>query len=182
MVYINIFNAFKGVSTMTRSRKLTLAKLDSETINNIKMMRVEGSRVEDICDQLGIGQSTFYKWQAAKPELKQAMDDANLMSSERVALAATSSLIERLKTRELEDVTTNEWRDADGDIIKTQTTVKKRVVEPDSALIMFALQRVLPKLWDSLAVKRVEQGADDSNDYGELIDTILNKAKSGDLK
>ena len=87
-----------------------------------------------------------------------------------------------MKTRELEEVTTNEWRDADGDIIKTQTTVKKRVVEPDSALIMFALQRVLPKLWDSLAVKRVEQGADDSNDYGELIDTILNIAKSGGLK
>ena len=81
----------RGVSTMTRSRKLTLAKLDSETINNIKMMRVEGLRVEDICEQLGIGRSTFYKWQAAKPELKQAMDDADLMSSERVALAATSS-------------------------------------------------------------------------------------------
>lgn len=164
------------------AKRLTYKNLDDKMIRDIKARRVNGETIESICDSVGISTTTLYNWAKRNDKLADALKDAEELSSKRVVLTATGALVERLKTREVKETSITEIRDAHGRLIKTQTTTKTRSVEPDSNLITFALQRMLPKLWDQLAVQRLDQGADDSNDYGELIDSIIYKAKNGGLK
>ena len=164
------------------AKRLTYKNLDDKMIKDIKARRVNGETIESICNSVGISTSTLYNWSKRNEKLAEALEDAEELSSKRVVLTATAALVERLKTREVKEISITETRDSNGRLLKTQTTTKTRTVEPDSNLITCALQRMLPKLWDQLAVQRLDQGTDESSDYGELIDSIIYKAKNGGLK
>ena len=99
------------------------------------------------------------------------------MSNQHLALTATAALIKKLQSRVVTEIKKTVTKDADGNVIKIQKTETHKELEPSDALVMFALQRIKPEVWDSLAVKRLDMGADDQADYGDLINSILRKAQ-----
>lgn len=157
------------------AKKYKIHELTDDVLEDLKAMRVSGKTMTEIAAYLGVTLRTLEMWRKKHPGLDEALNEAEAINTDRLGLAATEALIRKLATREVTEITFTEFKDADGVITKTKTDTKTKQIEPSDALVMFALQRVNPELWDKLAVKRLEQGAEDSDDYAELIDKILGK-------
>ena len=158
-------------------RKYKFDDLDETLIKEIKEKRASGETLDTIADWLGVTYRTLNNWRSKNDELDKALSEAENMSTQHLALTATAALIKKLQSRVVTEIKKTVTKDADGNIIKTQKTETHKELEPSDALVMFALQRIKPEVWDSLAVKRLDMGADDSTDYGDLINSILRKAQ-----
>ena len=158
-------------------RKYKYDDLDETLITAIKEKRASGQTLDTIADWLGITYRTFNNWRNKNKDLDKALSEAENMSNQHLALTATAALIKKLQSRVVTEVKKTVTKDADGVVLKTQTTETHKELEPSDALVMFALQRIKPEVWDSLAVKRLDMGADDKTDYGDLINSILRKAQ-----
>ena len=158
-------------------RKYKYDDLDETLITEIKEKRASGETLDTIADWLGVTYRTLNNWRNKNKDLDEALSEAENMSSQHLALTATAALIKKLQSRVVTEIKKTVTKDSDGVVIKTQTTETHKELEPSDALVMFALQRIKPEVWDSLAVKRLDMGADDSTDYGDLINSILRKAQ-----
>lgn len=158
-------------------KKYKYDDVDETLITEIKEKRASGETLDTIADWLGITYRTLNNWRKKNDELDKALAEAENMSTQHLALTATAALIKKLQSRVVTEVKKTVTKDADGVVLKTQTTETNKELEPSDALVMFALQRIKPEVWDSLAVKRLDMGADDSTDYGDLINSILRKAQ-----
>ena len=158
-------------------RKYKYDDLDEALISEIKEKRAGGETLDAIADWLGVTYRTLNNWRGKNEDLDKALTEAESMSNQRLALTATAALIKKLQSRVVTEIKKTVTKDADGVVIKTQTTETHKELEPSDALVMFALQRIKPEVWDSLAVKRLDMGADDKTDYGDLINSILRKAQ-----
>ena len=158
-------------------RKYKYADLDETLIAELKEKRASGQTLDAIADWLGVTYRTLNNWRNKNDELDKALSEAENMSNQNLALTATAALIKKLQSRVVTEVKKTVTKDADGVVIKTQKTETHKELEPSDALVMFALQRIKPEVWDSLAVKRLDMGADDKADYGDLINSILRKAQ-----
>lgn len=158
-------------------RKYKYDDLDKTLIDKIKEKRASGQTLDTIADFLGVTYRTLNNWRGKNEELDKALSEAESMSKQHLALTATEALIKKLQSRVVTEVKKTVTKDADGTIIKTQETETRKELEPSEAIVMFALQRIKPEVWDSLAVKRLDLGADDKADYGDLINSILRKAQ-----
>ena len=158
-------------------RKYKYDDLDETLIAEIKEKRASGETLDAIADWLGVTYRTLNNWRCKNDELNKALSEAENMSKQHLALTATAALIKKLQSRTVIEVKKTVTKDADGVVLKTQTTETHKELEPSDALVMFALQRIKPEVWDSLAVKRLDLGADDKADYGDLINSILRKAQ-----
>lgn len=158
-------------------RKYKYGDLDEALISEIKEKRAGGETLDTIADWLGVTYRTLNNWRSKNEDLDEALSEAETMSNQHLALTATAALIKKLQSRVVVEVKKTVTKDADGTIVKTQETETRKELEPSDALVMFALQRINPEVWDSLAVKRLDAGADDKADYGDLINSILRKAQ-----
>lgn len=158
-------------------RKYKYDDLDETLIDEIKEKRASGQTLDTIADWLGVTYRTLNNWRSKNKDLDKALSEAENMSKQHLALTATEALLKKLQSRVVTEVKKTVTKDADGTIIKTQETETRKEVEPSEAIVMFALQRIKPEVWDSLAVKRLDLGADDKADYGDLINSILRKAQ-----
>lgn len=158
-------------------KKYKYADLDEALIAELKEKRASGQTLDTIADWLGVTYRTLNNWRSKNKALDEALSEAEKMSQQHLALTATAALIKKLQSRVVTEVKKTVTKDADGIVLKTQTTETHKELEPSDALVMFALQRIKPEIWDSLAVKRLDMGADDSTDYGDLINSILRKAQ-----
>lgn len=158
-------------------RKYKYDDLDKTLIDEIKEKRASGQTLDTIADYLGVTYRTLNNWRGKNEELDKALSEAESMSKQHLALTATEALIKKLQSRVVTEVKKTVTKDADGTIVKTQVTETRKELEPSEAIVMFALQRIKPEVWDSLAVKRLDMGADEKTDYGDLINSILRKAQ-----
>lgn len=158
-------------------RKYKYDDLDETLISELKEKRASGQTLDTIADYLGVTYRTLNNWRRKNKDLDKALSEAENMSKQHLALTATEALLKKLQSRVVVEVKKTVTKDADGTIVKTQVTETRKELEPSEAIVMFALQRIKPEVWDSLAVKRLDLGADDKADYGDLINSILRKAQ-----
>ena len=158
-------------------KKYKFADLDETLISVIKEKRASGEKLDAIADWLGVTYRTLNNWRGKNEDLDKALSEAESMSNRHLACTAAAAQIKRVQPRVGTEKKKTVTKDADGVVIKTQKTETQKELEPSDALVMFALQRIKPEVWDSLAVKRLDMGADDSTDYGDLINSILRKAQ-----
>lgn len=158
-------------------RKYKYDDLDDKLIAKLKEKRASGQTLDTIADWLGVTYRTLNNWRCKNEDLDKALSEAENMSKQHLALTATEALLKKLQSRVVTEVKKTVTKDADGTIVKTQETETRKELEPSEALVMFALQRIKPEVWDALAVKRLDMGADDKADYGDLINSILRKAQ-----
>lgn len=110
--------------------------------------------VSEICSLSSISESTFYEWQATKPEFSEAVSRARFQFDELIVKEAKNSLRKKINGYEVEETKTvyTESKDIDPVTgkprpkIKEKTTVKKHF-QPDTAAIVFALTNKASDEW-----------------------------------
>lgn len=103
--------------------------------------------VEDVCKQVGISESIFYKWKSEKLEFLESLKKAQDTRLDSFAKMAKSGLAKLLDIYEFEEVTTEWVEGKDGKPkIKFQKKVKKAIM-PNAAAVIFTLTNRDPENW-----------------------------------
>ena len=111
-------------------RKLVVNRLSKRIRNSLVELASKGYTNTEIIKELGIGQTTLYRWFSKNPELVQLVDAAMDNFEKELVLVGLRDLAKKEKEEELE----REWFD-DG----VRHKVKERTRRPDSkALAMLA--------------------------------------------
>lgn len=139
----------------------------SENLEKIKLERINGASIDDICKMLKITRTTFYKWKKAYPEFAEAIDAGTAELYAKVELTASHSLLDKLVDRML----TVEQTVEDGVIIRE----KRKLILADTNAILFALKSRNPEKWDPITLAKLEK--DDNEDSNAKIIELLNEYK-----
>lgn len=103
--------------------------------------------ISEICSLTGISESTYYEWQANKPEFSENVTRAKDQFDELLVKEAKNSLRKKVLGYEVDEKKTVYTNGKDGKpVIKEQTTIKKHF-QPDTAAIVFALTNKAPLEW-----------------------------------
>lgn len=118
-----------------------------------ELIEKDSFTITEICKIVGIAESTFYEWQASKPELSEAIKKARNRFSDCMAVEATRSLRKLVCGYEFTETTTESTDtgkidDAGKKILKVKKHVTRtRHVEPNTAAIIFTLTNLDPDHW-----------------------------------
>ena len=95
--------------------------------------------VSEICENIGIAESTFYDWQANKVEFSESIKKARDKFDETLVKEAKNSLRKKVNGYEVDEKKTVYVDSKDGKPkIKEQTVIKKHI-QPDTGAIIFTL-------------------------------------------
>lgn len=100
--------------------------------------------IADVCKQVGITESTFYKWKLEKSEFSEALKKAEAQRLAAFKNMARSGLAKLLDVHEVEETTT-EYVDKAGKPIIKSRKVTKRVFMPNATAVIFALKNLDPE-------------------------------------
>lgn len=164
--------------------KLKFSDLNSEVYKYIFEARANGDTLEDICEHFGISRATLNRWRKKNPELDSTILSSNTYTARHMVQLSVDALLKKLQPREVvTETVVDEWTDETGTVVKSHTSKKTKRIEADSNLIQFVLTRLSAEQWDKLAVQRLNQGVDESDEASaQLIDKLLNGYKNGEAK
>jgi transposase-like protein len=100
--------------------------------------------VADVCQQVGITESTFYKWKLEKSEFSEVLKKAEAQRLAAFKRMARSGLAKLLEVHEVEETTT-EYVDKAGKPLIKSRKVTKRVFMPNATAVIFALKNLDPE-------------------------------------
>lgn len=109
----------------------------------------EGLSDEQIALKMGIGTSTYYRWQEEHREFREALKKGKAPVDIQVENALLKRALGYTSTETIEELTTTGQKDANGrDIIKEKHVRKvTREIPPDVGAIVFWLKNRRPKQW-----------------------------------
>lgn len=131
-----------------------MAKYSKAVVERIcSLIQADGYTIPEICQQVGISESTYHEWKASKPEFSEAIKKAKSAFLELLSVEAKKSLMKKVKGYEVEETKTvyvdSGRKNEDGKSIpkvKEQTKVMKHI-QPDTAAIIFTLTNTDPDNW-----------------------------------
>lgn len=109
----------------------------------------EGLSDEQIALKMGIGTSTYYRWQEEHREFREALKKGKAPVDIQVENALLKRALGYTSTETIEELTTTGQKDQNGrDIIKEKHVRKvTREIPPDVGAIVFWLKNRKPKQW-----------------------------------
>lgn len=153
------------------ARKPTYSKKLVQTI--CEDLATGNHTIADVCKRVGIGETTFYDWQAAKPEFAEAIKKAKEKRLEAFADMARSGLAKLLDTHEYEEVTTEYENDKSGNpVIKSQKRSRKKIM-PNPTAVIFTLTNRDAANWKNR--QSIEAKGDINHNIG-FSDFLMNVA------
>ena len=107
--------------------------------------------VSELCESVGIDESTFYRWKTDKSEFCEAIKKAEERRLDNFVVEAKRSLLKKIQGYEVKEtqIVSIPGVDEKGNpkqIIKEKKTIKKHI-QPDTAAIIFALTNLDPEHW-----------------------------------
>jgi transposase-like protein len=102
--------------------------------------------IADVCQQVGITESTFYKWKLEKSEFSESLKKAEQARLAAFATMARSGLAKLLDVYEVEETTT-EYVEKDGKPKIKSRKVTRRTIMPNPTAILFTLKNREPAQW-----------------------------------
>ncbi len=154
---------FKKYSKKVVERIVGLVKSDTYTI-------------AEICQQVGISQATFHRWQEEHEEFAIAIEEARESRMQFFVQEAKKSLLKKIQGYEVTEtkvVTVPTKGDPSKPTIKEQTTQKKHVA-PDTAAVIFTLTNGDPMRWRNRQTTEVT-GKDGKDLFKGMSDEELDK-------
>lgn len=131
-----------------------MSKYSPEIVANIcELIEKDSFTIPEICKCVGIAESTFYEWQASKPEFSEAIKKARNRFSNSMAVEATRSLRKLVCGYDYtetvtESADTGKTDDAGKKILKVKKhTTRTKHVEPNTVAIIFTLTNLDPDHW-----------------------------------
>lgn len=116
------------------------AKYNKKLVKSICDLLATGKySILDTCKQLGVAESTFYYWKRTKPAFAEAIKEAEVRRLESYREMAISGLAKLLDVHEFDEIKVEYENGKDGKPkIKSQTTIKKKIM-PNPAAVIFTL-------------------------------------------
>lgn len=144
--------------------------------------------LEDIAIELGVSKYSFLKYKAKYIDLFDLLKKAEKSRPRHIANKAERALKDKLQDKEVEEVETEIWKDANGKITKQHIKKKKRVIPSDTTAIIFALKNNDKERYgekDNAELEIIKAKLDtlrmtNSGTVEDKLDDLLNKI-SGEL-
>lgn len=139
-----------------------MAKYSRKKVEKIcELVKSDSYTIPEICQQVGISESTFHEWKASKPEFSEALKTAEEEFLTLLAVEAKKSLLKKVKGYDVEETKTiyvdsgkknNEGKSIPR--VKEQTKITKHV-QPDTVAIIFTLTNRFPDKWKNRQISDV---------------------------
>ena len=131
----------------------------------------EGLSDEQIALKMGIGTSTYYRWQEEHREFREALKKGKAPVDIQVENALLKRALGYTSTETIEELTTTGQKDQNGrDIIKEKHVRKvTREIPPDVGAIVFWLKNRKPKQWRDKQETNVGIDVEDLSPLVELL-------------
>lgn len=126
-----------------------MAKFNKKLVEQIcKLVSSDSYTVDEICQQVGINRTTYFRWLRENNTFATAIKSAQQRFHENLIAEAKRSLMKKIRGYEAEEVKTVYGRKDEngGPKIKEQTRIKKHV-PPDTTAIIFTLVNRAPEDW-----------------------------------
>lgn len=154
-----------------------MAKYSKKTIDKIVgLVKSDSYTIAEICQQAGISQATFHRWQEEHEDFARAIEEARDARMQMFVQEAKKSLMKKVRGYEVTEtkvVTVPNKHDPSKPTIKEQTTTKKHV-QPDTAAIIFTLTNGDPTRWRNRQTTEVT-GKDGKELFKRMSDEELDK-------
>jgi hypothetical protein len=90
---------------MKKSKKsISQIRIEKEKINFVEQLK-RTPIVQSVCERLGIGRATFYRWKADDPEFSKLVDEAFFDGHLLINDLAESQLVSAVKDRKMHAIT-----------------------------------------------------------------------------
>lgn len=135
-----------------------MAKYSKMIVEKIcSLIQSDSYTIPEICQLVGIAESTFHEWKASKPEFSEAIKKARAAFFELLSVEAKKSLMKKVKGYEVEETKTvyvdsgksvvdENGKEKQKPKVKEKTIVTKHI-QPDTAAIIFTLTNTDPDHW-----------------------------------
>ena len=131
-----------------------MAKYDKKIVEKIcELISTDSYTIAEICKIVGIAESTYFEWQAKKPEFSESIKKAQHKFSELMVSEAKKSLVKMVKGYTLQETrTVSSDSGKKNDKGKKIVKVKEHVVidkhfQPVPAAVFFTLTNRDPDNW-----------------------------------
>lgn len=154
-----------------------MAKYSKKVVERIVgLVKSDTYTIAEICQQVGISQATFHRWQEEHEDFALAIEEARESRMQYFVQEAKKSLLKKIQGYEVTEtkvVTVPTKGDPSKPAIKEQTTQKKHVA-PDTAAVIFTLTNGDPTRWRNRQTTEVT-GKDGKDLFKTLSDEELDK-------
>lgn len=154
-----------------------MAKYNKKVVDRIVgLVKSDTYTIAEICQQVGISQATFHRWQEEHEDFARAIEEARESRMQFFVQEAKKSLLKKIQGYEVTEtkvVTVPTKGDHSKPTIKEQTTMKKHI-QPDTAAVIFTLTNGDPTRWRNRQTTEVT-GKDGKDLFKTLSDEDLDK-------
>lgn len=132
-----------------------------------------------IAAELGVAESTFFKYKKEYSELSELLKKAEKSKPRYIAIKAEAALRDKLQDREVEEVHQEQWVDKNGVVSKKHIKKIKKIIPADTTAIIFALKNTDSERWNDRSQVEVSGNVSMSNPYENLTEEELRRLANG---
>lgn len=132
----------------------------------IKGWARDGFTDEQIAHCMNIRRETLWEWQKRYPNMANTIKEGRAP----VAIKIEDAFYSRCNWREVEEVKEEIFRDSNGRETRKKT-ITKRMIPPDTAVLIFALKNLRPDKWRDKPVE-VENNTAEADAFNKLLAVI----------
>ena len=100
----------------------------------------------EVCQKVGIAESTLYKWKNDKLEFSKAIKKAEESRYEFYLVEAKKALLKKIQGYDVEEIKET-FEHKDGKDVLKERVITTKHIQPDTAAIIFTLTNRAPQLW-----------------------------------
>ena len=128
-----------------------------------------------IAAELGVAESTFFKYKKEYAELSEILKKAEKSKPRYIAIKAEAALRDKLQDREVEEVHQEQWVDKNGVVSKKHIKKIKKIIPADTTAIIFALKNTGYERWNDRNQIELSGKVGMPNPYADLTTEELRR-------
>lgn len=128
-----------------------------------------------IAAELGVAESTFFKYKKEYAELSELLKKAEKSKPRYIAIKAEAALRDKLQDREVEEVHQEQWVDKNGVVSKKHIKKIKKIIPADTTAIIFALKNTDSDRWNDRNQIELSGKVGMPNPYADLTTEELRR-------
>lgn len=133
-----------------------------------------------IAAELGVAESTFFKYKKEYSELSELLKKAEKSKPRYIAIKAEAALRDKLQDREVEEVHQEQWVDKNGVVTKKHIKKIKKIIPADTTAIIFALKNTDSERWKDKSQTELSGSVDINERSKEIQERIKGRMKDGE--
>ena len=117
-------------------------KYSPEIVDKITQLIAHDSyTIEEVCKQVGIGRTTYFRWQEEKQDFRDSIKKAKDQINQSIYHDARNSIHKLINGFTYNETTKEQRTNKTGEITSTITRTTSKVVAPNVTAVIFALKQ-----------------------------------------